>query len=312
MENIELSIVIPCYNSEHSIEELMERIDQQLNKMGLSYEVICVNDCSKDKTINKFAQLSEKYPQFTGIDLMFNVGQFRALMCGFEQTSGQYIVTMDDDLQHPPEEIDKLYDTLKKNPDIDAVLGAPIKKAHAWYRNIGSFFVRKINEKIFNKPKELRISAFRCLNRKLVDTLVNHKTFFPVMGPLILRSTRNIINVDIEHNQRKYGTSNYTFVKLIKTTIDNIINFSSLPLKYISMLGMISAGISFLMIIYFLFKYFLIGISQPGWTSVVLLINFYSGMILLSLGVIGEYLVRVQAEVNGYPKYVIRKKIKSK
>ncbi len=304
-----MSIVIPCYNSESSIEELMDRINHQMNKMGLSYEVICVNDCSKDNTIDNFHLLSQKHPQFTGIDLMFNVGQFRALMCGFEQTTGQYIVTMDDDLQHPPEEIDKLYNALKNNPDIDAVLGAPVKKEHAWYRNLGSFFVRKINEKIFNKPKGLRISAFRCLNRKLVDTLVNHKTFFPVMGPLILRSTRNIINVDIEHNKRKYGASNYTLLTLIKTTIDNIINFSSLPLKYISMLGMITAGISFLLIIYFLFKYFFVGISQPGWTSVILLINFYSGIILLSLGVIGEYLVRIQAEVNGFPKYVIRNKI---
>lgn len=303
---IDISVVIPCYNSEKALDELFKRLFAQLSAMVERYEVICVNDGSRDATFAKLRQLSEQYPQLRAIDLMFNVGQFRTLMCGLEHARGRYVITMDDDLQHPPEELPKLYGALLENDDVDAVLGVPEKKEHAWYRNVGSAMYRRLNEKIFKKPRHLRVSAFRCMRRELVETLLNHKTYFPVMGPLILRSTRRIINVTVAHHPRKHGSSNYSLLKLVKTTVDNIVSFSSLPLKYMSYFGIFVSLMSFVLGLFFLVKYLAVGIDQPGWTSLVLLINFYAGVILLSLGVIGEYLVRILAEVNGYPRYVVR------
>ncbi len=303
---IEISVVIPCYNSSKSLEELSLRLSESLQKLNISYEVIFVNDCSKDNTIEVAKKIVDNYHNFKLIDLMFNVGQFRALYCGLENAKGKYVVTMDDDLQHRPEDIEKLYNAIKDNENIDAIFGKTVEKQHSTFRKIGSYMIRKVNESIFNKPKELTMSPFRILRCELVDTITSHKTMFPVFGPMILKSTNRIINIDIEHQQRKHGVSNYNLKMLIKTTFDNVINFSSLPLKYISLLGIFVSIFSFFLAFSYIFRYLIFDTSVSGWTTLVVLINFYSGLILLSVGIIGEYLVRVLAEVQGYPKYKIR------
>lgn len=304
---IEISVIIPCYNSSKSIEELSDRLKISLEKLNVTYEVIYVNDCSKDDTVNVAKEIASKYENFKLIDLMFNVGQFRTLYCGLENAKGKYVVTMDDDLQHRPEDIEKLYNTIKDDENIDAIFGKTVEKKHSGLRKVGSFMIRKVNELIFNKPKELTMSSFRILRYELVDTITSHKTMFPIFGPMILKSTNRIINIDIEHQKRKHGKSNYNLKMLLKTTFDNIINFSSLPLKYISLLGIFVSIFSFTLAFIYIFRYFVLDTSVSGWTTLVVLINFYSGLILLSIGIIGEYLVRVLAEVQGYPKYKIRK-----
>lgn len=304
--NPEISVVVPCYNSEKSLVELTQRIKQTINKLNIPFEIIYVNDCSRDRTLSVLEELTTQYEEVTAIDLMFNVGQYKALMCGLEQSKGNYVITMDDDLQHPPEEIVRLYYFLKSKPELDAVFGKPEIKQHSTFRNLGSYVIRKINDKVFEKPKHLYMSAFRCLRRKLVETIIDHKTVFPVMGPLILKATKRIENIDVKHNARKYGKSNYNLYKLVKTTFDNIINFSSFPLKYISILGILTSGISFLIVLYYYIRYLLGYIQLPGWTSTILLINIYGGLILLSIGIIGEYLIRILQEVNNYPRFKIR------
>ena len=303
---IEISVIIPCYNSEKFLKELNNRLLTVLKSINVTYEIIYVNDCSKDDTLNVLKEIVSLNEKIVAINLMFNVGQFRALMCGLENSRGKYIITMDDDLQHPPEEIVKMYFYSKSNNHIDAVFGKPMVKQHAWFRKVGSYFIRKVNEYIFNKPRHLVMSSFRCFTRDLVDTIISHKTMFPVMGPIILKSTNRIENIEVRHDQRKYGKSNYNFLKLIKTTMDNVINFSSLPLKCISIIGVTASIISIIIMFYFLVKYFLGYIKLPGWTSIILMVNFYSGLLLISTGIIGEYLIRILQEVNGYPKYRIR------
>lgn len=303
---IELSVVIPCYNSEQSLEELTSRLNISLASLNISYEIIYVNDCSRDNTMKVLKELTESFQSIIAIDLMYNVGQFKALICGLEHSNGNFIITMDDDLQHPPEEIGEIYSYLKKNPQLDAVFGKPRKKQHSTFRNFGSLIIRKLNDRVFNKPKNLSMSSFRCLTRNLVNTLVGHKTMFPVMGPLILKSTARIENIEVEHNERKYGKSNYNLMKLLKTTFDNIINFSSLPLKYISVLGVSVSILSIIIALVYYIKYLFGYIQLPGWTTIVLLLNFYGGLTLLSIGIIGEYLIRILQEVNGYPRYKIR------
>lgn len=305
--HIELSIVIPCYNSQTSIPELNKRLHQSLQSLQKSYEIIYVNDQSKDHTLQKLTQIADSSEHVKVIDLMFNVGQFRALYCGFEEAIGKYIVTIDDDLQHPPEEIEKLYIAIKKNNDIDAVFGRYEEKKHSHFRNIGSSFIKFINERIYGKPKNLTMSAFRIMRRELVETILSHKTISPVIGAVILKSTNKIINVKVQHDKRKYGTSNYTTVKLLKATLDNALNFSSLPLQTVSLIGLIVSTISFLFSMFYLVRYFFTDTGVPGWTSIMVLLNFYAGLILVSLGFIGEYLIRILMEVNGTPKFKIRK-----
>ena len=298
-----ISVVIPCYRSEKSVEEHVERILSVGKDEDYRLQIILVNDCSPDGTLNELKRLSKKYNQVEVIDLMFNVGQFKALMCGLENSTGDYIVTMDDDLQHPPEEIPKMLNYLIQHEELDVVLGKPQKKEHKAYRNLGSLMIRFVNQHIFKKPKDLVMSPFRVMTGDLKDTIVSHTTMFPVMGPLVLASTKRIANVDIEHKPRVYGTSNYNLLKLIKATFDNIINFSSLPLKMISVIGIIGMLVSIVSSIYYLSRYLIGGIGVAGWTSSILTINFYGGLTLFSIGIIGEYLIRILFEVNGFPKY---------
>ena len=305
--NTELSIVIPCYNSEQSLAELNERLNKSLRLLNITYEIIYVNDQSKDQTLSELKKLALSDPNVKVIDLMFNVGQFRALYCGFDLAMGRYIITIDDDLQHPPEEIHKLYNAIKNNNQIDAVFGKYKEKKHSPFRNFGSKLIKFINEKIYGKPKNLTMSAFRIMSRELVETILSHKTISPVLGAVILKSTKKIINIEVKHDKRKHGKSNYNIIKLIKTTLDNVLNFSSLPLQSISMLGMSVSFISFIISIFFLARYFVTETTVPGWTSIMVLLNFYAGLILVSLGLIGEYLIRILMEVNGTPKYKIRK-----
>jgi len=304
--DIELSVVIPCYNSERSLVELNSRLSQSLNELNISYEIIYINDCSKDGTLSELKKLARYDASVKVIDLMFNVGQFRALYCGFKYSHGKYIVTIDDDLQHPPEEIYKLYNAIKQNKEIDAIFGKYVEKKHSLFRNIGSLFIKLVNEKIYAKPKHLTMSAFRIMRYELVETILEHQTISPVLGAIILKSTNKIVNIDVQHHQRKHGKSNYNFIKLIKTTLDNILNFSSLPLQTISLIGIFVSLMSFMISMFYFTRYFFTDAGVPGWTSIMVLLNFYAGLILISLGLIGEYLIRILMEVNGTPKYKIR------
>jgi len=304
-----ISIVIPCYNSSLSIKELVERIDATMTSNSYKYEVICVNDCSKDTTIDVLTSLSEKYTTLKVIDLVYNVGQFRALLCAIEHASGDIIVTMDDDLQHSPEDIPLLVETLKSNPKTDVVIASYKEKKHSMYRNAGTMLVRLVDKYIFNKPETIKTTSFRAMPKEFAKALSAHKTKFPVIGPLILSLTKNIVNVEVEHKKRKYGKSNYTLGKLITATFNNIFNFSSAPLKFISILGSVAALISLIVTLVTVIRYLVGGIGLPGWTSLIVFVNFYCGLILLSIGIIGEYLIRILKESNGSPCYIIRKKI---
>lgn len=305
--NYEISVVIPCYNSAKSLPELIVRLTDSLNKITLSHEIIFVNDCSKDNTLSILEDIVNKYDNVKVIDLMYNVGQFKALYCGLETAKGKYIVTMDDDLQHPPEELHKLYTTISSNINIDAVFGKYEKKQHSFVRNLGTKYVNFINQKLYGKPKELEMTSFRILRSSLIGAILKHKTFSPVFGAIILKiSKHKVINVNVKHYERKYGNSNYSITKMIKILFDQALNFTSKPLQIISLIGIFVSVISFIFSIYIMIRYFWIKKSVPGWSSLMVMINFYSGLILISLGLIGEYLIRILMEVNGTPRFVIK------
>lgn len=305
----ELSVVIPCYGTAKVLPELLLRLDAALAALGIGYEIILVDDCSQDGLNLAVEEELPRYPHLRYVELMFNAGQFRALMCGLAEARGRYVVTMDDDLQHPPEEIGKLYGRLRRSPQLDAVFGAYERKQHSVSRNLGSRFIRAIDTHIFHKPPGLVMSSFRCLRRELVDALLDNQTRYPVIGPLILSSTRRIENVTVRHDPRKYGESNYTWPKLIRTTLDNILNFSSLPLQVISIGGVCISLLSFALGGAYVIVHLIRGGGVPGWTSLFLAINFYAGLGLFAVGIMGEYLVRILGESRRQPMYVVRRRI---
>ncbi len=310
-EKPEYSIVIPTYRGAAALPQLMERLSAVMDRSGKTYEIIVVDDDSPDHSWDVIKELKRCYPRLRALKLMSNVGQFRALMCGFDHVRGAYVITMDDDLQNPPEEIPKLITGLADHPDMDGVIGAYTDKKHSLWRRLGSGLIHWVNRLVSHKPPDLQTTSFRLLRRHLVDAISEHQTMNPVMGPLVVQNSRRLMNVTVEHHPRKLGTSNYTLLGLIKLSLDHVLNFSVIPLKIVSIIGIISALISVGLGSFYLIRYLTtdIGTQVKGWTTVVLLVTFFSGLMLFSIGLIGEYLIRIIREVSHAPRYVVREVI---
>ena len=305
-ETFDYSVVIPVYNSEASLEELCNRINKVFATLNQTHEIILVDDSSVDNSWQVMESLRKKNKNIKIIQLMRNFGQQNALMCGFHHVSGKYVITMDDDLQHPPEELPKLIDEIKKGYDV--VIGALDAKQDTLFKKAGSFLIRYLNTKIFNKPKHIKLSSFRIMTITLIDEIKILKTPYPFISAMFLSLTRNIGNVTVRHEKRKYGRSTYSFNKLIKVAFNLIINYTSLPLRLLTLFGIIISLFSFCMGLYFILEKLLIKAIIPGWTSVVVLLSFFSGILLAILSIMGEYLARIINEVSNRQQYVIRKK----
>ena len=305
------SIVIPTYHGAATLPELSSRLNSVMEKIGQAYEIVFVDDDSPDNSWEILTKLKEKYPAIRAFRLMKNMGQFRALMCGFEQVRGEYIITMDDDLQNPPEEIPKLINCLQQNPEMDAIIAAYDVKQHTLWRRVGSFLIDLTNRFVSQKKSNLQTTSFRLLRRNMVDAISLHKTLNPVMGPLVVQNSKRIMNVAVEHHARKSGRSNYTISGLVKLALDHVLNFSTMPLKIVSVVGIGSSCLSLFLTLFYLVKYLFtdIGIKVQGWTTLVLLLLFFSGLILFSLGLIGEYLIRIIREVSHSPRFIIREEL---
>lgn len=306
------SVVIPVYNSERSLRELYERIHHTfMDVLRMEYEIIFVDDSSRD---NSFVVLEELRRQDSEhvriIQLAKNYGQHSALLCGFHYVQGEYIVTLDDDLQHPPEEIPKLIEKMDENEEnIDVVIGCYREKKHSFVRNLGSVAIIKLSDYIFKQPKNLKLTSFRLMKRYVVDAMVeDFAVRYPRIGYLLLDITNKIVNTTVEHSRRKYGTSGYSFFMLIRDFCKNVTNNSMIPLSIVRMIGGVSTLLSVLLGIYYLCRYFLVGVSIEGWTTLVLLMLLFSGMILFSNGIIGSYLIQILDEAKRKPNYVIRRK----
>ncbi len=304
----EYSIVIPVYNSEESLAELYERLTEVLKNEKLDYEIIFVDDDSVDNSWKILTDLRQKDKKVKIIQNTRNFGQHLALMCGFRHSKGNYIITMDDDLQHPPEEIPKLIHGIKENDYFDVVIGHPKRKRHKIFRNLLSNIANKLNSYFFNKPKNLRLGAFRIIKRNIIDIITDiHSPNF-VVDPTLFVITKRIKNVEVKHEKRKYGKSQYNLGKLFRMGFDNISMNSTFPLKIVSIVGILSAFASFLYGFYIFLGWIFTEISVPGWTSIMLVVLFFFGITLISMGIIGEYLIRIVRATNQNHQYFIRKK----
>ncbi len=270
------------------------------------YEIILIDDGSRDNSWRIMKELNYKDKRVKIIKLIKNFGQHNALICGFNHVCGSKVITMDDDLQHPPEEIPKLIRAFDENKGVDGIIGKPFKKEHGYIRNFGSWFVGEMDYKIFGKPKSLKMGSFRILSKEIVEIMARNKSHNPTIGPILLSTTLNLKNVMVEHKERKVGKSGYNVTKMIKTTLDNIINYSTLPLKTISMIGIFTSFMSFVLSSYLIWKKLELNKAPEGWTSLMVLLLFFFGILLFSIGIIGEYLIRIIRQVNNDNQYTIK------
>jgi len=298
-----ITIIIPVYNSEDIVFETIAQTLHEVAKNNLNIELILINDGSKDDSWSVIKKLAKDYKEVKSINLIKNYGQHTAVLCGFENAKGDYIITMDDDLQNPPSEIIHLVNKITVDAECDLVFGKFREKKHARYRKFGSMFVGYLNEKIFNKPKDITLTNFRIIKRSVIDRVLEHKTAYPYIPGLLLMYSTNIANVMVEHHNRLDGRSNYTFKKIFSLMSNLLINYSSYPLKILSFIGIIASGLSFFIGLFFLISEFISGTKVEGWTTIIVLVSFLGGFIIILLGVIGEYLSRILDQMSSNKSY---------
>jgi glycosyltransferase involved in cell wall biosynthesis len=251
-------------------------------------------------------ELHAKYPSIKIIQLTKNFGQHNAVICGFQHALGTYVITMDDDLQNPPEEIPKLIEEIKKG--YDAVIGALDTKQDTLLKKIGSSLITYLNSRIFSTPNHIRLSSFKIMTNAVAGGISVLKTPYPFISGMLFSVTRNITNVTVRHEARRYGHSNYTLSKLFKLAFNLIINYTSLPLRFLSAVGIIFCILSFFMGLFFIFKKLLLRQVPAGWTTLVVLLSFFNGLLLIILSIIGEYLARIIGEASNKHQFVVREK----
>lgn len=299
MENLKISIVIPVYKSSESLVQIALQLDDLRKEKSYDLDVVFVNDspfCRE--TCNVLKDLNDSKNFIKVLTLRKNMGQHLALLVGLKYASGDYVVTMDDDLQHPVSEIPKLVEALCRDDSIDAVFAVPRyrDKKHALWRNVGSFVLNKIDIWFLKKPNGLVKSAFKIMRKEIAENLVSHYNAMPSISSLIINETQNIININVKHDERRFGKGNYSLAQLLNLTANNIVHYSSLPLRFLGFSGIITFLVSALFVCIVFVKRVFLGISIPGYASTVLLIAFFGGMNLLGVGIIGEYLIRIIKE----------------
>ena len=305
---MKISIVVPVYNSENIVSQTVEEIIKESEKSRLNFEIILVNDGSKDNSWSVIKNLALNHKQVKAINLIKNFGQHNAVLCGFQHSTGDFVVTMDDDMQNPPSEIIKLVNKIEEG-DYDLVFGKFREKKHPFYRKLGSKLINYLNEKIFKKPKEITLTNFRIIRKDVIKRVLSHNTAYPYIPGLLLMYSTNVANVMVEHHERAEGKSNYTLKKILSLMSNLLINYSSFPLKVLSTIGILVSGISFFLGLYYLISGLIGGTQVPGWTTLVVLISFLGGFIIILLGLIGEYLSRILDQIANQKSYYIKEVI---
>jgi glycosyltransferase involved in cell wall biosynthesis len=298
------SVVIPVYRSERIVEDTIDRTAAALERDGLDYEIVLVDDGSPDGTWPILERKARESPRVVAIRLMRNYGQHSALLCGLSHAGGAYAITMDDDLQNPPEEIRHLVDKAAEG-DYDLVMGRFRSKKHSPMRRLGSRIVARLNERVFGKPRDLVATNFRLIRRDVVDRICAHRTHFPYITGLSLLYSAHRANVLVEHHERRDGASGYGLAKIMSLVLAILFNYSGFPLHLVALLGLFLSGFSFLLGLVVLVRGLVIGSAVPGWTSLVTVVAFFNGFLFLMISMVGEYVIRLQHQLSVPQPYAI-------
>ncbi len=303
---IDLSFVIPCYNSEKTIINVVNSIQSEVKNNSIqNYEIILVNDFSQDNTSIVIEDLAKENRNIIVINFSKNFGQHAALMAGFRHSSGDMVVYLDDDGQCPT---NKIFDLIKPlNEGFDVSMADYGVKKQSKFKNFGSKVNDIMAEHLVGKPKSLKLSNFGALKRFVVDEIIKYNHCYPYIAGLILRTTSSIANVKMEENERKEGKSNYSFKKLLSLWLNGFTSFSVKPLRITTLIGVFFAAAGFLFGIYTVINKIFINNEVPmGYSTTVSLLTFFSGLILMVLGMLGEYIGRIFISINNSPQYVIK------
>jgi undecaprenyl-phosphate 4-deoxy-4-formamido-L-arabinose transferase len=303
-----VSVVVPVYNSQPILPELVARTAEVLGGLTDDYELILVNDGSRDGSWQTIVSLGARYPFVRGIDLMRNFGQHNALLAGIREVRHEIVVTIDDDLQHPPEEIPRLLEAL--TDEYDVVYGTPSALPHSFGRNVASWLTKLVLQKAMGAETARRIGAFRAFRTPVRKGFEHAVGPFVSLDVLLTWSTTRFTRVIVDHQSRKIGRSNYTLWKLVTHAVNMLAGFSTLPLQLATVIGFGTTVFGFLAFAYVLFRYFTENAAPAGFPFLVAIISMFSGAQLIALGIIGEYLARVHFRIMDRPPYVVRRRVR--
>lgn len=300
-----LSVVVPVYNSEQSLEALVEQLHEHLPALASTFEILLVNDGSADGSWALIERLSARFPAVRGLNLMRNYGQHNALLAGIRAVRNEIVVTLDDDLQHPPAEVAKLLQKLDEG--FDVVYGVPEQQRHGLLRDLASYMTKVALQGAMGADNARHISAFRVFRAQLRDAFAAFAGPFVSIDVLLTWATRSFSRVVVRHEPRRLGVSNYTVRKLITHALNMITGFSVLPLQLASVMGFAFTLFGLGLFLYVLVNYFIIGGRVPGFTFITSVVALFSGAQLFAIGVIGEYLARVHFRLMDKPPYAVRR-----
>jgi undecaprenyl-phosphate 4-deoxy-4-formamido-L-arabinose transferase len=299
-----VSFVVPLYYTGDGIVKLLDAF--RMVSIHEGYEIVLVNDGSKDNTSELARKIIPTMPvPVTFVDMARNYGEHAAVLEGFRHAKGHYVINLDDDLQNPISEALKLLEHIRKT-DADVVYSYYDEKKHHWFRNFGSWLTNEMATLLLDKPRELYLCSFRAHSRILIDHLILYTGPYPYIDGLILGATNRIETLLVHHEERADGQSGYTLRKLIRLWMNMFFNFSIMPLRLASVLGMILCAVGVFVLISVIVEHFVFGVKQSGWASLMAAISLFSGSQLLILGVMGEYVGRAYMTISGKPQSLVR------
>jgi len=298
------SVLIPVFNSEKILPETVRQTAQFFEARGLRYEILLVDDGSRDGSWQRIEELARTRAPVVGIRLLKNSGQHRAVYCAIQNARGDFLITMDDDLQNPPGEIGHLIDKIGEGHDV--VFARFKKKRHSLTRRLGSRIIGALNAWVFDKPAELTLTNFRIFTSDVAERVRNYHTVYPYIPGLLLLCSSRVANVETEHHPRSEGQSNYGLIQITRLVAALLFNYSSFPLKLLTTVGFAISFASFGVGVYFLAKSLLVGTRVPGFPSLAVLLSFLNGFIIVMLGVMGEYLTRIVNQLSLERPYYVR------
>lgn len=300
-----ISFVIPCYRSENTIGMVVDEINSTMKNIPeYEFEIILVCDCSPDNVYEVVLGLAQKYSNIRGINFSKNFGQHAALMAGYHVCTGDIIVSLDDDGQTPANEVKKLLDGIAAGYDV--VYARYQNKRHSGFRNFGSAVNDYMVRVMLGKPKNLYVSSYFAMRKFVLNEILKYEKSYPYLIGLILRTTKNVTNVDVIHRERKEGKSGYTFQSLLKLWLNGFTAFSVIPLRIATVSGIFFACFGFLFTIHIIINKIYNPTAPVGWSSMMAALMIIGGAIMMMLGLIGEYIGRIYIGINNSPQFVIR------
>lgn len=299
-----LSVVIPVYNSRATLPEMVRRLEQELPRLERSFELVVVDDGSSDGSWQMLQQLAAERKWIRGVGLARNAGQHAAVLCGIRSAANDLVVTMDDDLQYPPDQIASLLAKLEEGHDV--VYGTPARQRHQLWRVLASKLTKRVLQRTMGAETARMISPFRAFRRWVSEAFARYDNPYVNIDVLLSWGTSRFAAVEVRHEERTEGGSNYTFSKLITHAVNMLTGFTTVPLRLASLVGFAFTAFGAVVLVYVLVRYVMEGGVVPGFPFLASIIAIFAGAQLFSLGILGEYLARMYYRSMQRPSYVVR------